>query len=161
LNAGIVGSAESESYQRQRVRTDLLGDGNVWRRPWPVFDRDEPALRRRGVGYLNGCNPHVVAADTGLLCELRSRDVDAGLDAVVPRICRLTEVFRNGGLLRLFGQVGRNEQRGDLDSYRKWGQPRILFPAILFGGGSVPDDEGDGSSDHRPEAAPFVERQMS
>ncbi len=70
-DARIVGGAQAEPHERERVGTDDVSRRLAALSRRAVLDRDEARHRRRGVGLVGRRNAHVVPIDADLPGELR------------------------------------------------------------------------------------------
>src|SRR5579862_2301909 len=156
-NSWIIGRAKAEAHKSKRVRTDDVISTLAVLSGRLVFDRHEAlGWRSRTVG-IRWSDPHVVAGNSELFCEVPAIGVNPALNVVVPGVgC----VSHRLGLNRVTGEVGdfrTCQQCGDLGGECERRVAGIFFPAILLCDGTIANDEGDGFPDHGPPAVKLSE----
>ena len=151
---GSSGGAEAEADERERVEAD-----HQRRRPGrliggPVLDRDKPLTRRCGVGVVGRRDADVIAVDAVQLRELGALHVQPSLDAGVPGVGGLPQILGRDRVRRRVGEIGGDEERGDLGRQREGRVPGFFLPAILRTDGTVAREKAGRPAHHRPERVP-------
>jgi hypothetical protein len=145
-DAGILGGAEAEPDQLEKIGADLVAGGKA-RVVAAVLDQKREALGGKIFqdGRRNG--PKIVSRHPNLSGKVGLSGPAPSFKAGVPGIGHPQGGFPLLGIEK-GGSVdqGRNghRQREEID-------PRILLPSILACHGALPDDEGEGPHDHRPD----------
>ncbi len=151
----IVGRAQAEAHQSQRVRTD-----DLHRRYSPtrtILDGNKSLQGRSGSVAVWGRDAHVVAFHAHLPGEIAVHRVRPAFDVVVPCVRHLAQKFGGLRLAHRLREIGGNQQRGNFGGHGKRRITTVLFPAVLLRNRAVGRDEGCGFVHHGPPAIAISE----
>ena len=156
------GSSAARRPKRTRDRASGLTRSATAMRPCPgrwFLRSTTPDGRRRRRHLVRRGEADVVAVHAGLLGQVRARHVDQAFDGVVPGVGGLAQV-RGHLLFAVFvGQVGGDEQGGDLHRHRRGEIAGFLLPAVQRRDRAVADQVAGRPAHHRPKELHAVVRQ--
>ena len=149
------GSSGARSPKRtnasaSRLTIERRRPGRLIRRT--VLDRHEAVARRRGVGLIRLGDADVVPVDAVLLRQFACRSTYSHRSMLAFQASAVSRRYVGGRRVRRrVGQIGGDQQRGDLGGDGERRIARLLLPAILRAHGTVAREKRGRAPHHRPE----------
>ena len=115
----IVGRAQAEAYQSQRIRTDDLHRRRTRTASGAILNGNESLQGRRGSVFVRRRDAHVVAFHAELPGEIAVDSVGPAFDVVVPCVGHLAQKFGRLRLTHRVRQIGGDQQGRDFGGQRE------------------------------------------